>query len=916
METHKKVLIYLCLFAFLVFTQQAGLATTAIEKRSIFLENEFIKLRIDSPSLGGVVSSLIYKPSWLEFTGEAGDKGGGLFRDRVTPISNLWRELTYEAEIIAQNEDMVTALVKSIPSEESKGVEVKKYYILRKGQSSIETNWEITNNGSESINIAPWVWCNVIPDRAANYYMPTEKKGLYKISGGPSYVPSRNWVGAIDKENHVSISFVMDYNKVVMEYAWLGGRYRTQEWLYNSVDLAPGDSWSTTYYTNMLPLEGEYSLAYASPEVSVGIKKWQLAAGIENKLEMELSFVGSLDEVEIKIEIMGPDLFVVPETFNLKLSNQEPAKVYWNWKPPVEGTYLLKAKLYKAGKQLPLGQIIQNPSPDVEIPLVVGKYEDDTLLFPAWPKNDDEDKIAEQRTISGSILSKKSDIAIWSVPSLEKIFLNDIVDLEKSAYKDSLTVDLAKREREAIQVVLSPSVGKDFKDCYLTFGEFRNSKNSKLLSAESLKYNPVGYVFTKMGSRFSTDIRTGYWPDPLLETKYFDAIGGQNTPIWITVYANPKVEPGLYEGNLIIRTDKEIIVTLPMSINVWPFELPKTPKLKTALDFKGVPADQIDSYIDNFLEHRISPRRALGYPSAITLKSDPDFSLFDSKMENLLQKGLNNFMVGDLKRDPQLARKFIEHLKEKGWLDMAYVYLTDEPGPSQYPRVKKMAEEWKNIVPELKLMVTVTPIQDLVGSVDIWCSGVVDDSQLAKQVLAREEELWWYHTDPLHPEANFLIDMPAVDARSTFWKSWQGFLTKGYTGFLYSWSTWPDPSPWEETGPFLSRNGVESQIYPSDDGPVNSIRWEAIRDGIEDYDYCYLLWYLLQRVDKDERARGYEKEIENAKKLLEFPDPLPEYVGKENIIEKTEMWRKEVAENIVFFQALLNKKIHKGVPSK
>lgn len=902
----KKTVFFLFLLS-LFCIQQVGFAATAIEQRTIFLENEFLKLRIDAPNLGGIISSLIYKPSWHELTGEAGEKGGGLFRDRVTPISDLWRELTYEAEIIETSDEKVTALVRSLPSEQSKGIEVKKYYTLRKGESTIETNWVITNNGNESVNIAPWVWCNVIPDRTASYYMPTEKRGLFRIHGGPSYVPSRNWIGAIDRDNHVSISFIMDYNIVAMEYAWLGGRYKTLEWLYDSVDLAPGESWSTTYYTNILPLRGDYHLAYASPEVVVGIKEWELAKR-ENKLEMELSAAKSIGEIELKIEISGPNdyVFNVPETFNVDLSNEDPAYVDWTWVPPGDGTYLVKAKIFHDGKQLSLGQTLQNPSSDIEFPLVVGRYDDSTVLFPAWPKEAIDTGISEQRIISGVVLEKTSDLTIWSVPSLEKIFLDDIIDLERSLYQDKICLDLAKREREAIQLVLSPREGKDFENCYITFTEFKHKDKGISLPDGSLKYNPVGYVFTKTGSYFRNDIRTGYWPDPLLETKYFNVLGGQNNPIWITVFADPGVESGIYEGAINIHKGNEIIATIAFDINVWPFELPKTSKLKTALDFKGVPADQVDLYIDNFLEHRISPRRALGYPSASSLKSDPDFSKFDAKMESLLEKGLNNFMVGDLKGDPELAKRFIEHLKQKGWLDMAYVYLIDEPSPSQYPRVKRMAEDWKNIVPDLKLMVTARPVQELVGAVDIWCvPGKNADSEAVKAALARGEELWWYHTDPVHPQCNFLIDMPAVDARATFWRSWQAFLNEGYTGFLYSWSTFPTANPWEETGPFLSRNGVESQIYPSDDGPVNSIRWEMIRDGIEDYDYCYLLWDLLEKMERKGLLEEYQKEVKDAWKLLQFPEPLTEYVGSEDVIEKTEKWRQDVANYIVLFQSLI-----------
>ncbi|MBP1990592.1 S-layer homology domain-containing protein [Paenibacillus eucommiae] len=893
--------------------------THAPEDGVLFMENEYLKLSIDSAgNKGGAVSSVIYKPDGLDLTGSVGaDKKGGLFRDRIPGIADLWNELEYEAEIIENTEDRVTALVQLIPSVQSQGVEVKKYYTLRKGRSSIETNWEIINNGNESIGTTPWVWNNVLPDRTANYYMPTENLGLHKITAEspPGIEPSRNWVGAIDIIKDVSISFIMDYNKISMDYQWEGPHFNTLEWAYESIVLEPGESWSTTYFTNIVPLHDEYTLAYAAPEVTGGIKKWrELEVGIENSLEMELSSVVALGDAEIEIEIIGSDdyRFTAPNTFNVNLSNEEPAKINWTWTPPSEGTYLLKASLYKDGIKQPLGESLQNPTPDIEVPLVVGKYAEDTILFPAWPRDSGGGKFA-QRKISGAILSQETDLVIWSVPSLEKIFLDDIVDLENSENSSALTVDLAKREREAVQIVLSPKDGNDYLNASIYFSEFIN-ENGSILPEGSLKYNPVGYVFTKSGSRYDSNIRTGYWPDPLLETEYFDVEGGQNTPIWITVYAEPEVESGIYEGNVIIKSGTEEMITIPMSINVWPFSLPATPKLKTALDFKGVPAEQVDLYIDNFLEHRITPRSALGYVTAQSIREDPDFIHFDAKMESLLEKGLNTLMVHrDNYLAPDIAQKLFAHLREKGWLDMTYVYLTDEPTEETFPTWIQMAEEWKSIVPDVKIMITTYPTQALVNTVDIWSvPGMRDDPQEAENVLQRGEELWWYHTDPPHPNANFLIDMPAVDVRATFWQSWQGFLTKGYTGFLYSWSTWVGSNPWEETGPFISRNGTESQIYPSENGPVNSIRWEVIRDGIEDYDYSFMLWELLQRVEQEMPENENKEEVIKAKNLLEFPMSITDYIEQANIVQEAGKWRKEVADSIIFVTALLERETLDG----
>ena len=61
-------------------------------------------------------------------------------------------------------------------------------------------------------------------------------------------------------------------------------------------------------------------------------------------------------------------------------------------------------------------------------------------------------------------------------------------------------------------------------------------------------------------------------------------------------------------------------------------------------------------------------------------------------------------------------------------------------------------------------------------------------------------------------------------------------------------------------------------------GPVNSIRWEILRDGIEDYEY----FKLLEKAVRDAPAKA-AKAAREAKKLLDFPASLlksgQEYTG-------------------------------------
>lgn len=57
---------------------------------------------------------------------------------------------------------------------------------------------------------------------------------------------------------------------------------------------------------------------------------------------------------------------------------------------------------------------------------------------------------------------------------------------------------------------------------------------------------------------------------------------------------------------------------------------------------------------------------------------------------------------------------------------------------------------------------------------------------------------------------------------------------------------------------------------PDVSGPIDSIRWEHLRDGIEDYEYLCILRDLLEK-RKDEIAPQQHREWS---RLLEVPDEI------------------------------------------
>jgi hypothetical protein len=220
---------------------------------------------------------------------------------------------------------------------------------------------------------------------------------------------------------------------------------------------------------------------------------------------------------------------------------------------------------------------------------------------------------------------------------------------------------------------------------------------------------------------------------------------------------------------------------------------------------------------------------------------------------------------------PQIAAAAEKHLREKGWLDAAYTYLWDEPQAEEYAVVDLLTKTVKEAAPGLRNMMTARGFPPALPNVDIWCPEIYSfDPEGAERERAKGKTLWWYVAFSCrHPYPNFWIDYPALDCRVVPWLTWKHKIQ----GFLYwsisNWYAVDDPLK-EQT--FPGANGDGTLIYPGPDGgPIDTIRWENIREGLEDYEY----FVLLQRAAGGaSEGRVSDQVLRRAKELLAIDESL------------------------------------------
>lgn len=228
------------------------------------------------------------------------------------------------------------------------------------------------------------------------------------------------------------------------------------------------------------------------------------------------------------------------------------------------------------------------------------------------------------------------------------------------------------------------------------------------------------------------------------------------------------------------------------------------------------------------------------------------------------------------------------YFRKNGWRDrLIFNSPIDEPNTKEdYEETRRWAELVHESVPGIPFLATESPVTDnpewgtLRGYVNNFCvHGNSLNSPEVKKAIKEEqvkggEVTWYISCDQAFPQPNYFIDAPALDPVMVPW------ITARYhmNGILY-WATnfWNQtPDPWLDPVTFISGfecsggyvlNGEGSLIYPGDhtkrytgqpdiNGPVSSIRLELLREGIEDYEY---LWMLNEKGDGD----FAEKQVQN-----------------------------------------------------
>jgi hypothetical protein len=784
------------------------------------------------------------------------------------------------------------------------GIEVVRTIEPIKDEASLRVKWRIENKGKQSQWMAPWIRNSVqpagTPDAADRIDLPTFD-GIIAAKSTGYHALTRNWMAATDPNAMVSVCAVFNCDHAHSGLAirdMSGAQCAFQAALLPKM-LQPGDVFETNYRLNVL--RGLKRVDFASQEIAAQVDYAQ------GKLLVMIATVKPLQEVQIHASILaenGRRWKLTPKKFST-----DPNRVIrctFEWTAPGAGAYDFLAQLQdQKGNPIDLNSELAPPHGGIDTQFVVGNPKTRRQMEAWTDAPHGLDRGTRKRTAA---VAKLGDADAWIENALEKVYPRDIPEpIPNAPFRVQLS--MARNERESFQIVLRPGK-RQLANINCRCSDLICPQTSARIASANVKAFNVGNYPVTIPSHYEGP--TGPTPDILRPFKNFSADENTATPIWFTAYASPKTTPGLYQGDITITAAGTAQLRVPIELRVHDFELPTTPALKTdfyfwpenavtaarAMKMTLTSEELVQRYVLDALDHRITLRAPNLLPNPVSADALEKMS---GRLDYLIGRGLTTVAVpATLLDTPEQLRLVDEFFSRKNLKCAAFCPMADTPAPERWQTLVERLNAWRNTAPHIPATVTTYGLQPFLNdAAEIWnVHSQIFDTTNNSPVLDRikqGKEVWWFLAQgPARPYANFLIDFAGIEHRAFFWQTWAlGIKGVHYWGVNFAR---PGIDPYVDQLDATPVNGDGCLLYPGPDGPVDSIRWEIIRDGIEDYDY---LTIFTERLQKARQLLGKDPLVERAASAFDLKALVPDLVSFSRDSNLMYTKREEIARMIV-----------------
>ena len=488
-----------------------------------------------------------------------------------------------------------------------------------------------------------------------------------------------------------------------------------------------------------------------------------------------------------------------------------------------------------------------------------------------------------------------------------------------------LSASAAPGEYEPMTLAISPL--RDLGECTLSVGALSGPGGASL-PADAIEVRVVNLwaqIPGQKGSQYAKQfINT---PEALLDTDTVNVDGEDTREWWLTVHVPADAAPGRYAGTATLTPGDGAPVEIPLTLEVLPVAL-REPEGYTFGMYWG-PLRQDDmtqertlAQIADMREHNMNTA-ALDAAATMSVGADGQYEYDFAEVTELLQllrEGGLDAPVPWVYQFPPLDTEFgtEEHAAQvKAFVERAQAhfdglglgevlwYPRDEPWHGERREQCKWLLEAIKQVPEARTYVTTRA--DTAEEFDPWLdvrthtlslSGGFDPVAVRDAAAASGDTYWWY--------TNACREYPDVmrfKGGFFFWKT-------GATGQLY----WAYQYP--RGNPITDLDGIDwCAAYPGETGPIPTIEWEGLREGIDDFRYIRTLELEISDARDGDSAAAKALAGEAEALLAEIReaaiDDLQVYEDRELSFHVVSIWdaatydsyRRQIAEKTAALQA-------------
>jgi hypothetical protein len=512
-------------------------------------------------------------------------------------------------------------------------------------------------------------------------------------------------------------------------------------------------------------------------------------------------------------------------------------------------------------------------------------------------------KPAKERRITTYVVPAITDAKILPTTRVSAKYVSDQISISacRGEYEPASFVVHANRNIVSLEVAASNLIGSSASissdnidvrvvKCWYQAGDEDVSKTGKFLTPELLLKDD-SLVITDNGENYlklttgeyvcisdNTTLSTRLEDFPVADSPTLlpvDIPGGTNKQFWVTVHVPDDAPSGVYEGTITLATPGGVFRQIDIELEVLSFGL-LSPYLTYSMDYLGVLRDRgsISHYEKNSEQYRAeladlaahgemnpwlsqpvyfsSPESVQDFADALTMRAEAGMSNVDLyyavPIEYLGYDPDNPTDPAALAALKEKVQALIDFTRPYG-VEQLYIMGIDEAAGE---RLTDQTEAWK-VVQSTGAKMWATGYRAGAGAVDGEDSFSMVGNLLDVFVCAREPDadeagrwhdaghgIWCY----ANPQAG--VELPETYRRNYGLLLWQS----GYDGATTCAYQWQTGYIWNDFSMECLRGHVFA--YPTMNGVIDTIEWEAWREAIDDVRY---LTTLINTVDQA-RANG------------------------------------------------------------